>query len=240
MASTSETGHNKNVANFSTAFQILQEMGTTYNPSNTNLLLTNLAPIKASLAATIQTFNTKKPIYTNAVASRELAIAPLPKLTTRTLNYAKSINISATDKENLTSQVKKIRGDVQPKKINPDTSETTSISTAQLSYDSRIANLAAYTDQLASHPQYAPNETELKVASLQSLHQNLVTLSSAVNTAGNALITARNDRNNILYRSQTNVIQLMKEIKAYLKSLGQLGEPYYKAIVKLQFKDLPK
>ncbi len=28
MASTLETGHNKNVANFSTAYQILDEMGT--------------------------------------------------------------------------------------------------------------------------------------------------------------------------------------------------------------------
>ncbi len=34
MASTSETGHSKNVASFSSAYQILQEMGTLYNPSN--------------------------------------------------------------------------------------------------------------------------------------------------------------------------------------------------------------
>ena len=32
-------------------------------------------------------------------------------------------------------------------------------------------------------------------------------------------------------------IQLVREIKAYLKSLGTSAEPYYKAIVKLQFKD---
>jgi hypothetical protein len=37
MASNSETGHNINVANFSTAYQILDEMGTLYNPSNTKI-----------------------------------------------------------------------------------------------------------------------------------------------------------------------------------------------------------
>ena len=37
-----------------------------------------------------------------------------------------------------------------------------------------------------------------------------------------------------------DVIQIIKEIKAYLKSLGTAGEPYYKALVKLKFKDLPK
>ncbi|WP_395061742.1 hypothetical protein [Flavobacterium sp.] len=59
MASTSETGHNKNVANFSSAYQILEEMGTIYNPSNSNLLLANLQPKKVSLGATITVLNEK-------------------------------------------------------------------------------------------------------------------------------------------------------------------------------------
>ena len=46
MASTSETGHNKNVANYSSAIQILEEMGGLYNPSNANLKLSALDPIK--------------------------------------------------------------------------------------------------------------------------------------------------------------------------------------------------
>jgi hypothetical protein len=240
MASTTETGHNKNVANFSTAYQIFEEMGSLYNPSNSNLQLVNLAPIKVSLAGVITVLNDKKPVYKNAVADREIEIAPLGKITTRALNFAKSINISTTDKDNLASQAKKIRGDQNPKVVNPDTAEVDAISTSQMSYDSRIANLETYTSQLASHPEYAPNETEIQIASLQNYHQRLVTLSSLVNSAGNALITARKNRNDILYFNDTNIIQLIKEIKAYLKSLGQAGEPYYKALVKLQFKDIKK
>ena len=240
MASTTETGHNKNVANFSTAYQIFEEMGSLYNPSNSNLQLANLAPIKVSLAGVISVLNDKKPIYKNAVADREIEIAPLGKITTRALNFAKSLNISTTDKDNLASQAKKIRGDQKPKAVNPDTAEGDAISTSQMSYDSRIANLGTYTSQLASHPEYAPNETEIQIVSLQNYHQRLVTLSSLVNSAGNALITARKNRNDILYFNDTNIIQLIKEIKAYLKSLGQAGEPYYKALVKLQFKDIKK
>ena len=240
MASTSETGNAKNVANFSTGYQILEEMGTLYNPSNSNLQLTNLAPIKVSLAGVITVLNNKKPIYKNAVADREIEIASLGKITTRALNFAKSLNISTTDKENLTSQAKKIRGDQKPKVVNPDTAEGDAISTSQMSYDSRIANLDTYTSQLASHPEYMPNETEIQIASLQTYHQRLTTLSGIVNSAGNALITARKNRNDILYFNNTNIIQLTREIKAYVKSLGTAGEPYYKALVKLKFKDLPK
>ena len=43
-SSVSETGHNKNVANFSTAYQILEEMGDLYKPSNQNLKLSQIEP----------------------------------------------------------------------------------------------------------------------------------------------------------------------------------------------------
>lgn len=83
MASTSETGHNKNVANFSTAYQILEEMGTLYNPSNAKIQLVNLDPIRTSLQAVITELKNKKPIYKNAISARELAIVPLGKLMTK-------------------------------------------------------------------------------------------------------------------------------------------------------------
>ena len=238
MASVSETGHNKNVANFSTAYQVLEEMGALYSPSNANLKLSNLDPIRTSLQNAITDINIKKPIYRNAVSARENAIGPLGKLITRVSSYTQSIDIAATDKENIANLAKKIRGDQKPKKVNAETSETETISTSQMSYDSRIANLNSFITQLASHSQYEPNEIEIQITSLQAFHTNLVTLSQAVNASGNALITARKNRNDILYYNQINAIQLIKDIKSYLKSFGEAGKPYYKAILKLQFKDI--
>ncbi|KUM23061.1 hypothetical protein ATB90_00935 [Flavobacterium psychrophilum] len=239
-SSMSETGHNKNGANFSAAYQILEEMGAIYNPSNSNLFLANLQPKKVSLGEIITVLNDKKPIYKNAVADREVAIAPLGKRMSKALNYSKSINISDTDKENIASQVKKIRGDKKAKTVNPDTAEVETISTSQMSYDSRIANLETITSQFASHPEYAPNETEIQVPTLQAYHTELTTLSSLVNSAGNALITARKNRNQILYFDDQNIIQLIKDIKNYVKSLGDVAKPYYKALVKLKFSDIIK
>ena len=238
MASVSETGHNKNVANFASAIQVLVEMGSLYNPTNHNLLLANLNPVKTNLGGTITFLNNKKPIYKNAVADREILIAQLPSRLTMSLNYAKSTNISQTDKENLSSQVKKMRGDKKAKVVNPETAEGDSISTSQMSYDSRIANFDTYISQLSSLAEYNPNETVIQIADFQNYHQKLTNSSTLVNSAGNELITGRKNRNDILYNDQINVIQLMRDIKAYLKSLGSAAEPYYKAIVKLQFKDI--
>jgi hypothetical protein len=238
MASVSETGHNKNVANFASAIQVLVEMGSIYNPTNPNLLLANLNLVKTNLGGTITFLNNKKPVYKNAVADREILIAQLPSRLTMSLNYAKSTNISQTDKENLSSQVKKIRGDKKSKVVNPETAEGDSISTSQMSYDSRIANFDTYISQLSSLAEYNPNETVIQIADFQNYHQKLTNSSTLVNSAGNELITGRKNRNDILYNDQINVIQLMRDIKAYLKSLGSAAEPYYKAIVKLQFKDI--
>lgn len=238
MASSSEVGHNKNVANLTSGIQILQEMGTLYNPTNSNIFLSNLNPIKTTLNGTITILNEKKPIYKNAVANREILISQLSKRITKSLNFFKSLNVSTTDKENVASQVKKIRGDKASKKINPDTSESESISTSQMSYDSRIANLDTFINQISSHPEYAPNEIDIQIPSLQSYHQDLTASSNLVNSAGNALITARKGRNDVLYYNEDNVIKLMQEVKSYLKSLGDEGLPYYKAFVKLKFKDI--
>ncbi len=236
--SVTEVGHSKNLANLSTGIQILEEMGPMYNPSNTNIQLTNLLNFKATIEGTISQINSKIPNYKKAVANREIAIEKLGKTATKVLNFSKSINITTTDKENILSQVKKIRGHAKMKTINPETLEATGISTSQMSYDSRIANLSLLINFITSHPEYQPNENEIKVASLLSYQQELSALSSIVNASGNELITARLNRNNAMYSTDTNIIKLMNETKAYLKSLGQTAQPYYRAFVKLKFKGL--
>ena len=91
MASTSEVGHVKNVANLGTGIQILQEMGAMYNPSNTNIQLTNLISFKAAIEDTISQINSKIPSYRNAVANREVAIEKLGRTSTKVLNFSKSL-----------------------------------------------------------------------------------------------------------------------------------------------------
>ena len=79
MESTSEGGHNKNVADFNSAFQILEEMGILYNPTNSNILLSSLTPERMALAEVIATLNNKIPMYKNAVDICETMIAQLDK-----------------------------------------------------------------------------------------------------------------------------------------------------------------
>lgn len=240
MASTSETGHNKNAANYGAGILILQEMATLYDPTNSMILLPTLTPVKTAIDTALSTLTTQFPLYKNGVADREDEIKSMSKTATKIGSYANSLDISDKDKQNIAALVQKVRGDTKSKKVNPELSTATDFSTSQMSYDSRIANFNKLIQQAASLPEYTPNENEIKITTLTTYYNLLLTLTTAVNSSADKIITARADRNKILYYNDNNIIKLATLIKAYLKSLGEAGKPYYKAFVKLKFSDIKK
>jgi hypothetical protein len=76
--------------------------------------------------------------------------------------------------------------------------EVNEISSSQLSFDNRIDNLDKLINLLGSIPEYNPNETELQVASLTTLLEDLRTKNDAAIDATTPLSNARIARNNIL------------------------------------------
>lgn len=231
----SEVGHNKNVANFKSLYQILEEMGPMYNPSNPSIALTALEPIKTVLDDVIETFNTKNPLYKNAVAQRETNMAPLSKLTTKIVNSFRASGAPASDIENAESMARVIRGMKTAKKIDPETQSTEGISTSRMSYDSRTANFDAMISFLETHALYAPNETDLQILALKQFNLLQKQQNTNINYATNELLTARTARNGALYNETTGAVNLAPTIKNYLKSLGDSAKPYYKSAVRLKF-----
>ncbi|MDO9339498.1 MAG: hypothetical protein Q7T72_03115 [Bacteroidales bacterium] len=90
MASTSETGHAKNVANFNDLISFVAGYGTDYNPSKASIKLTALQILLTSAKNALNAVNSALPEYSNAVAAREVAFAPLSKLITRVVNALKA------------------------------------------------------------------------------------------------------------------------------------------------------
>lgn len=80
MASTSETGHAKNAANFDDLISFVTGYGTAYNPSKATIKLTALQTLSTSAKTAINAVNAALPAYSNAVAAREAAFEPLSKL----------------------------------------------------------------------------------------------------------------------------------------------------------------
>ena len=79
MASTSEKGHAKNIANANLLNTYIVQLSAIYNPSNPKLLLPNLQNIYTNSFAHQESVNTLVAPYSIAVDNRENVFAPQSK-----------------------------------------------------------------------------------------------------------------------------------------------------------------
>lgn len=247
MASTSETGHAKNVANFESLISFCAGYGATYNPSKANLkvpaLQTQLASCKANLASVTSTsvaFNT-------AVNNRMDAFFGLKKLSTRLVNSLDATAATVQTVKDAKTVNAKVQGakltkadaGVAPAPVDPNTPVTETdktISSSQQSYSNLIEHFSKMVTILSTEPAYLPNENELKVATLNTLLTNLKNTNTAVINAYTTVSNARISRNQSLYNTTNGLCETAKEIKMYVKSVFGATSPQYKQISGIPFK----
>ena len=243
MPSTSETGHAKNVANYEKLIADVTALGATYNPSKANLKLpamnTQLTAAKAAVAAV----NTAEVAYKNAVSARDVAFKPLDKLITRVSNALKASDTTPQVIADATTLVRKLLGrratpkmsEAEKKTAETEGKKVVEVSASQRSYDSRLDNLDRFIKLLASVPAYAPNEADLKVTALTTIHNDLKAKTSAVTVAEIPLNNSRINRNDLLYKPSAGIVDTSVDVKTYVKSVYGASSPQYKAISGLKF-----
>ena len=239
MASTSETGHAKNVANFEDLITFTASYGTTYNPTKATLKQAALTTLFTQVKADLATVANKNLLFNNATNARALAFEPLQKLSTRLLNAFSSTDATTEmvkDAKTINRKIQGARASKSKKPLNPNAPAPVTISTAQLSYDQQIEHLNALIELLKSETTYTPNEPDLKTATLSTLLANLKTANTNVSTSFVAVSNARIARNKTLYNAKVGTVEIAQAVKDYVKSVYGATAPEYKQIRKIQFK----
>lgn len=244
MANQTETGHAKSVANFGTLITVVKGFKTIYNPSNQSIALLALNTVKTDADAVMAAVNAKMGAYSTAVAARENAFAPLSKLSTRILNSLKATDAPKAVINSAVALVRKLQGQrATPKKSTEetaaaDTGETApkTISSSQMGFDNRINNFDSLIQLLITIPEYAPNEADLKTASLATYLQSLKTVNASATDAETALDNARIARNEVLYKPSTGLVDVAASVKLYVKSVFGATSAQYKQVSALTFK----
>ena len=169
MASTSETGHAKNIANFQDLIAFVTLYGATYNPSKTTLKLPQLNSLFGTAQTKLADVVLKNTDYNNTVNSRILAFSNLKGLSTRLVN---ALETTDAPKE-MVKDAKGFNRKMQGKRASTTITQTdlttpapTTISASQQSYDQLIQHFAGLISVLQSETSYAPNENELKITAL--------------------------------------------------------------------------
>ena len=104
-----------------------------------------------------------------------------------------------------------------------------------MSFDSRIDNFDKLIKLLTSVTLYAPNEADLKVTALTAVLNDLKAKNLAVTNAEVPLNNARISRNDILYKTNTGLVDTALDVKTYIKSVYGATSPQYKKISKIKF-----
>lgn len=239
MASTSEKGHAKNVANANLLNTFIIELGATYNPSNPKLLLANLQTIYTNSFSQQEAVNTLVAPYSVAVDNREMIFAPVSKKITKLRRvYKATEGVTPAQLEDFMTIARKLKG---IRKINnapttDTTIEQTQHSTSQMSYDQRTNNMDLLISLFQNTPNYNPNEVEYKVATLQAEKAQMLQATQGVANTFVPLNNARSTRNNTMYLSDDNLVDTFNKAKDYLFTILDSNSVQYKAISKIKFK----
>lgn len=235
MASKSETGHAKNVANFETLISFCTAYGTAYNPSKETLTLQALNNLLTFARKSMSDAINSKNQLDLVINERQIKFAPLKKTTTRVVN---SLSVSHASKETV-EDAKSINKKIQGKRSSamPDEgSEKKVISTSQQSFDSVLDNFTKLVDLVASEPDYKPNETELQAQTLKTYTQELQTANTAVINATTVYSNSKIERDKVLYADNSGMVDIALDVKLYVKSVFGSSSPQYKQISKISFR----
>ena len=238
MASTSETGHAKNVANFQDLIEFVTGYGATYNPSKASLKLSNLVALKASAEGNLTDVISKNTNYNNRVNERITAFSGLKAYSTRLVNALQTTDATPETIGNAKTFNRKMQGKKASSAqtpTDPNTPAPNTISTSQQSYDQLIQHLAGLTTVLEAETSYTPNETDLQVASINAKIADLSAKNTAVATAYTSISNSRIARNETLYTSATSLVETALEVKKYIKSVFGATSPQYAQVKSIEF-----
>ncbi len=245
MLSTSETGHAKNVANFETLISFCIGYGATYNPSRDALKVANLQTLLTAAKAAITDCKAKETAFDNATDARKESFATLKALGTRIVNALSVSGVADSVVEGARAINRKLQGQrakgsttTEPVATDlPPLGESKgAASSSQQSYDNLVEHFNGLIELVSSHAEYNPNETELKVATLQTYLAELKTANTNVVNENTAWSNSRISRDNTLYADTTGLVDIALDVKAYVKSVYNSTSPQYAQISSIEFK----
>lgn len=243
MATNSETGHAKNVANFSQLVIKCTSYNATFNPSNPAIQLPALQNILSQGKVAVASVNGAEGILSKSIASRAIAFKPFSKLMTRISNAVKASGAPKQSVDQVTNLIRKLQGRrASPKKTEEEKQaaldagkEIVEISSSQMSFDSNLNNLDKLIKLLVMVPEYTPNENELTISSLTAYYEDLLEKNLVVINASTKLKNLLIHRNELMYKETTGMMNIANSVKIYIKSVFGATSPQYKQVSSLKF-----
>ena len=236
MASTSETGHARNVANL----QKLTEQVTVYtlyNPPVDNLKVANLQTLYTTASAKLNEVEDKRNANKNAITVRQSAFENLKSTATKIINHLEILGLPSGTIDQAKSLNRVIQGG-QKKAVTAleeGKEETKTVSTSRQSYTQMAENFGILLQLLGTIPTYNPNEDDLKLANLETYKNSLVSSTQSVDQTEAELNNKLIERDQLLYADGTGLYSIAQNVKKYVKSLYGATSSEYTTVSGIEF-----
>ena len=236
MASTSETGHARNVANL----QKLTEQVTVYtlyNPPVDNLKVANLQTLYTTASAKLNEVEDKRNANKNAITVRQSAFENLKSTATIIINHLEILGLPSGTIDQAKSLNRVIQGG-QKKAVTAleeGKEETKTVSTSRQSYTQMAENFGILLQLLGTIPTYNPNEDDLKLLNLETYKNSLVSSTQSVDQTEAELNNKLIERDQLLYADGTGLYSIVQNVKKYVKSLYGATSPEYTNVSSIEF-----
>ena len=232
MASTSEVGHAKNVANLQKLTEQITAY-TLYNPPVPTLEIANLQALYTSAVAKLAEVEDSRIANKAAIANRQVAFENLKPLATRIINLLDILGVQ----QGVLDQAKTLNRSIQGYTNRAATpgEEGSTVSTSRQSYTQQAEIFGNLIRLLESIPAYTPNEDDLKVPSLTAYHQSLVDATQPVDQTEAALKVKMIERDALLYTDGTGIYDIAQKVKKYVKSVYGGDSPEYFNVSSIKF-----
>lgn len=247
MKSISESGHDKNVANFEDLISRCVGFGTMYNPSLNAIKIANMNTLRTTALAILASETSAETAFDLAEDNREIVFKPIKGFATRIMAALKSCGANDEIIKDAKIINRKIQGHrakaIKPESqrvVDPNSPVEKTISVSRQSYDSIIEHYSKLVDLLAAVSNYNPNEPDLKISGLNTLIATMKATNTAHITATTNVMNARIARNEILYKRVTGLLDIAQDCKDYVKSVYGAKHAKYKEVSAIQFKRLVK
>lgn len=240
MASQSEVGHAKNVANLQKLIEQIT-VYTDYNPPIDSLKLANLQTLYTTASTKLSEVEDKRIANKSAIHQRQVAFENLKPICTKIINLLDILGLSQGTLDQAKSLNRTIQGGQKktttppqdPNNQQPTTNN--SISTSRQSYTQQAENFGILLQLLATIPTYTPNEDNLKLINLNTYKDSLVSSTQSVDQTEAEFNLKLIERDNILYADGTGLYSIAQNVKKYVKSLYGAISPEYTNVSAIKF-----
>lgn len=240
MASNSETGHAKNVANFKELITIVKSYGQQYQPTAANLKVPMLEAQAELGELSLNKLKEAETLAKQANAALKASFLTLNTFCSQLISLLNSSGAKASSVDEARAVQKRITGANSKKKkaengdVIPEDAKS-SRSVSRQSYDSRLDDFEKLVMILQNIPEYQPNEEAFKVTTLQRMILSMKELIENNDEKDVMRSQAMNERNKVLYTPETGVVDTALKVKSYIKAIfGGIKSNEYKAVSKIK------